>query len=90
MLEPAAQETLRLRLRREWIELRFLLFRLRFQLKQGLLVAMEARRWRRFTAPDDDFEEASAGRSCSLHPGIDCGARIMPRSRPRFKRFFRR
>ncbi|MGA8530089.1 MAG: nucleotidyltransferase family protein [Acidobacteriaceae bacterium] len=68
MLEPAAQETLRLRLRREWIELRFLLFRLRFHLKQGLLVAREARRWRRFSASDDDSEESCAVCSCSPHP----------------------
>lgn len=68
MLQPHAQETLRLRLRREWIELRFLLFRLRFHLRQGLLVTLEARRWRRFSASSQDLEECCTACACSPHP----------------------
>lgn len=68
MLESATQETLRARLRREWIELRFLLFRLRFHLKQGVLVALEAGRWRRFSASDQDSEESCAVCSYNPHP----------------------
>jgi hypothetical protein len=67
MLQPVPQETVRLRFRREWIELRFLLFRLRFHLKQGLLVALEALRWRLLSASDQDPVESGPVCGCSPH-----------------------
>jgi hypothetical protein len=49
MLRAAPQETFRQSLRREWIELLFVAYRLRFHLKQGFVYALEARRWRRLS-----------------------------------------
>ena len=47
ILRPPAQDTLRLRIRRELVQARFILYRLYFHLKHGALYAIEARRWHR-------------------------------------------
>jgi hypothetical protein len=47
ILLPPPNDTLRLRIRREFLQLKFFWFRLRFHLTQGLLYAIEARRWRK-------------------------------------------
>ncbi|WP_213805478.1 nucleotidyltransferase family protein [Granulicella sp. dw_53] len=44
---PSQKESLLVRLRREYYELRFLLFRLHFHVVEGLRYLVEARRWKR-------------------------------------------
>ena len=48
ILPPTPQETLLSRLRRQAFQTRFLVFRLRFHLRQGIGYGIEARRWKRF------------------------------------------
>ena len=45
MLRPSAQDTLRLRIYREFVQARFILYRLYFHLKQGALYLSEVRPW---------------------------------------------
>ena len=67
MLRADPQETLRMRVRREWCELRFLFFRLRFHLKQGFRYALEARRWRRLSTLADAARQSCSSCGCSPH-----------------------
>jgi hypothetical protein len=45
ILRPPVHDTLRLRLHREIVQLQYILYRVRFHLKQGALYFLEARRW---------------------------------------------
>jgi hypothetical protein len=47
LMQAPPHETLAMRIRRERIEIQFILFRLRFHIKQGFLFVLEAYRWRR-------------------------------------------
>lgn len=47
ILRPPPNDTFRLRLQREVFQLQYILYRLRFHLKQGILHAIEVRRWNR-------------------------------------------
>ena len=62
IMQPPEREGLRARLSREAIEFRFLLFRLRFHLQQGIRLAMEVRRWKRLSALDRDSRPSSFSR----------------------------
>jgi len=61
-------ETLRSSLRRNAIEMRFILFRLRFHLQQGIRFLREARRWRRLCATGHDAGRSSVGCRCTRNP----------------------
>ena len=45
LFRPQPDETTRIRLRRWWLQSRFVLFRLRFHISQGLVYAWELHRW---------------------------------------------
>lgn len=49
ILQPIARESFRSRAYRVAIECRFLLFRMRFHLQQGISLALEIRRWKRLS-----------------------------------------
>ncbi len=68
ILQPATNETLPSRLRREAIELRFMLFRLRFHLQQGFRFAWEVRRWKRLSAISREILQSSAVCRYTPHP----------------------
>ncbi|MFP5227950.1 MAG: nucleotidyltransferase family protein [Acidobacteriota bacterium] len=67
-IDPAMPRTsLRERMRRELIELRFLIFRLRFHLREGWRYLVESHRWKRLRAGYEELREAESLCICRLH-----------------------
>lgn len=68
ILQLATNEALSLRLRRNVIEMRFILFRLRFHLGQGIRFLWEARRWKRLSAISRLAGQCSVGCHSTPNP----------------------
>jgi hypothetical protein len=67
MLPAKPPASLRERVRRETIELHFLLFRLRFHVREGFRYLVESQRWRRLSACYEELRQTASRASCQLH-----------------------